>query len=121
MLRLQDDLSGYFLDIKNNRFTGESCHISQDAAATIMLVSGGYPENYKKGFEITGLNKITESIIFHAGSSIKNSKTETSGGRVLAISSLGKTREEALSKSYRSAELIDFEGKYFRRDIGFDL
>ncbi len=90
-------------------------------ATTIMLVSGGYPEHFEIGKEIKELDKISESIAFHAGTQETNGRIYTHGGRVLALTSFADTLEEALNKSLRSAQIIDFEGKYFRRDIGLDL
>ncbi|MEN8158100.1 MAG: phosphoribosylglycinamide synthetase C domain-containing protein, partial [Bacteroidota bacterium] len=89
--------------------------------ATVMMVSGGYPGSYEKGKEITGLDQVEESVVFHAGTKPDGDSVLTSGGRVIAVSSYGDTMKEALAKSYRNAEKIAFEGKYFRRDIGFDL
>jgi len=88
---------------------------------TVMLVSGGYPGDYKKGMSIDGLDKIAGSVAFHAGTKLSGGNAVTSGGRVLAISSWGKTKEEALKTSYRNASAISFENMYYRKDIGFDL
>ena len=88
---------------------------------TVMLVSGGYPESYQKGKVIKGIENIKDSIPFHAGAKIENNEIVTSGGRVLAITSYGDTYQEALTKTYQSINNVDFEGKYYRKDIGFDL
>ena len=90
-------------------------------AVTVMMVSGGYPGDYEKGKKITGLEKVSDSIMFHAGTKAADGGVVTSGGRVIAASSYGKDMEEALAKSYASIALVDFDGKYFRRDIGNDL
>jgi phosphoribosylamine--glycine ligase len=86
-----------------------------------MMVSGGYPEHYEKGKEIYGLNETSNCEVFHAGTRMADNKVVTSGGRVLAVSSWGRTKTEALGGSYRNASLLSFEKMYFRTDIGFDL
>ncbi len=121
MLRLKNDIVELFEATANG--TLKNCKIEKDPryAVTVMLVSGGYPEAYQKGKVISGTDKVTESVVFHAGTALKDGQTVTSGGRVIAISSYGDNKESALKKSFEAAKLIDFEGKYFRRDIGFDL
>ncbi len=94
---------------------------TDDIATTVMLVSGGYPEEYEKGIEIKGLKKVKESIIFHAGTKEIDNKIVTNGGRVMAITSFGTTMKEALDKSYKNAKNIKFDDKFYRNDIGFDL
>ena len=86
-----------------------------------MLVSGGYPEAYEKGKEISGLNAITDAIVYHAGTTWKENRVQTNGGRVLAITSLGDTMQEALAKSYAGIDKVSFEKMNYRKDIGFDL
>ena len=88
---------------------------------TVMLVSGGYPGSYKKGIEISGLNNVKDSVVFHAGTKMDSGKVVTAGGRVLSVSSWGQTLREALSCSFRSASKLSFENMYYRTDIGFDL
>ncbi len=119
--RIKSDLLNLFKGISNGSFSEVDFNISGEVASTVMLVSGGYPEKYKKGKEITGFNQIEESLIFHAGTKISNDKILTDGGRVLAITSFGNDIEEAINKSFLNAEKINFEGKYYRKDIGFDL
>ena len=91
------------------------------AAAAVIVVSGGYPQAYEKGKEITGLDQTEDSLIFHAGTRMDGDRLVTNGGRVIAITSYGADFREALAKSNRNAETIQFEGKNYRRDIGFDL
>ena len=86
-----------------------------------MLVSGGYPQEYKKGYPITGINQVEGSIVFHSGTALKDGNVVTNGGRVIAVSSYGKDKAEALQKSFEEAQKIQFTDKYFRRDIGADL
>ena len=91
------------------------------AAVCVMLVSGGYPQSYKKGYPISGIDKVEGSIVFHSGTTIKDGEVVTSGGRVIAVSSYGTNKEEALRKSFQEAQKIRFTDKYFRSDIGADL
>ncbi len=86
-----------------------------------MLVSGGYPQAYKKGIEIEGIESVDESIVFHAGTKIKDNKILTNGGRVMAVTSFGKDFKEGLQKSYQNIDKIHFDGMYYRKDLGFDL
>lgn len=121
MLRLDTDIMDLFEAVANG--TLDQCPVSFDprAAVCVMLVSGGYPQSYKKGYPITGLDKVEGSIVFHAGTALNNGQVVTNGGRVIAVSSYGKDKEEALSKSFEEAQKIEFTDKYFRRDIGQDL
>ena len=107
--------------IGDGTFSEKDLEITEEVATTVMLVSGGYPEAYKKGKEITGIEKVSESIVFHAGTKKEREVVKTNGGRVIALTSFGENMNDALKKSFDSAEKIAFEGKYFRRDIGFDL
>ena len=119
--RIESDLFDLFEGVAHQNLHEKSYVVTNKTATTIMLVSGGYPEAYQKNKEITGFENIEESIVFHAGTSIKDSKVVTNGGRVMAITSLGNTIEEALDKSYRSIHKIHFDKMNFRKDIGFDL
>ena len=120
--RLYSDLVPLFQAVATKNLSQQNMQIIPDTVATVMLVSGGYPEIYEKGKKIAFPDKIPEtSVIFHAGTKKENGDVVTSGGRVLAVSSVGKDLREALSRSYELAEKINFEKKYFRKDIGFDL
>ena len=119
--RIQNDIVEVFESLYNQTLQSHSILIDERAAATVVVVAGGYPESYQKGHEITGLDKVNNSIVFHAGASLDNDKTITSGGRVLAITSLSENYKEALKTSYRNISKIHFKDMYYRRDIGFDL
>jgi phosphoribosylamine--glycine ligase len=119
--RLKNDLIELFRAASKGRLQDVSIEMDKRAAAAVILVSGGYPEAYEKGKEITGLDKVRNSFIFHAGTKNMDGHLVTNGGRVLAVTSYGRNSEEALEQSNKNARVIHFEGKYFRRDIGFDL
>ena len=119
--RIKSDLLELLIATGEQNLSEVNIEFEKDTISTVMLVSGGYPEKYEKGKEISGLDKINDSIIFHAGTKEIDGKIVTNGGRVIAISSKGGNIMQALDKSYKNAELIDFDGKYYRKDIGFDL
>ena len=119
--RISSDLLALLAAASHNRLDETTIEISCEKAVTVMMVSGGYPGEYAKGMEITGTETVKESMVFHAGTKMENGKLLTAGGRVLAITSLGKTLDEALACSYRSLKKIDFKDRYYRNDIGFDL
>ncbi|TYA74120.1 phosphoribosylamine--glycine ligase [Seonamhaeicola marinus] len=119
--RLKNDLVEVLNAMGNGSLDTIDIEIDERAATTIMVVSGGYPEAYEKGKEITGIDTIEESIPFHAGAQLNDGKVVTSGGRVISITSYGDTYQEAIKKSYQSIDKLNFDKMYFRKDIGFDL
>jgi phosphoribosylamine--glycine ligase len=119
--RLKSDLLDLFEGVATNTLSERDIQFVDKCATTVMMVSGGYPEDYQKGKQIYGLNAITDSIVFHAGTSSDGPAVLSAGGRVLAITSYGKQLEGALAKSYDAASKIEFEGAYYRKDIGFDV
>lgn len=120
--RIQNDLVEVLTSLEEQKLDQVQLQIDSRSATTLMLVSGGYPEAYQKGKQILGIETVDQSKVYHAGTTYNNkNELVTNGGRVLALTSFGKDYKEALSKSYASAEKIDFEGKYYRRDIGKDL
>lgn len=121
MLRLKSDIVDLFEGVAEGNLDEREIAFDERAAVCVMLVSGGYPQEYKKGYPITGIDQVEGSIVFHSGTALKNGQVVTNGGRVIAVSSYGKDKAEALQKSFEEAQKIQFTDKYFRRDIGADL
>ena len=121
MLRLKSDIVDLFEGVAAGDLDKREIVFDERAAVCVMLVSGGYPQEYKKGYPITGIDKVEDSIVFHAGTTLKDGEVVTAGGRVIAVSSYGKDKAEALQKSFEGARKIESTDKYFRRDLGADL
>ena len=121
MLRIKSDLVDLLQGVATQTLGQKTIEFDQRSAVCVMMVSGGYPGSYEKGFPITGIDEVEDSIVFHAGTDYKDGQVVTSGGRVIAVSSYGSTKAEALAKSMQEAQKIQFEGKYYRKDIGQDL
>lgn len=119
--RLKSDILDLFEGVATNTLSERDIQFVEKSAATVMIVSGGYPDKYEKGKQIFGLNGITESMVFHAGTSSDGPAVLTAGGRVLSVTSYGKNLEAALQRTYAAIEKIEFEDSYFRKDIGFDV
>ena len=119
--RVKNDLVELFNNVANQTLNKVSLDLDPRTAVTVMTVAGGYPEAYNKGDEITGIETVEDSIVFQAGTTVKNDKIVTNGGRVIAVTSFGNNFKEALKTSYKSVEKINFKGKYYRKDLGFDL
>ena len=121
MLRLKSDIVDLFEGVAEGNLDEREITFDERAAVCVMLVSGGYPQAYQKGYPITGIDQVEGSIVFHAGTTMKDGQVVTNGGRVIAVSSYGKDKAEALNKSFQEAQKIQFTDKYFRSDIGADL
>ena len=119
--RIKSDLLELFQAVGEGKLNEKTLELDPRFATTVMMVSGGYPEAYEKGKVMTGIDAVKDSIVFHAGTKLEGTEVQTNGGRVMALTSFGETMNEALTKSFANAEKVNFEGKYYRTDIGFDL
>jgi phosphoribosylamine--glycine ligase len=119
--RLKSDLVELFLSVADQKLGDFNLEVDPRSATTVMVVSGGYPEDFEKGKIISGLENITDSIVFHAGTKLDNENVVTNGGRVIAVTSYGDNFQEAIKKSYQNIDKLSFDKMYFRKDIGFDL
>jgi len=119
--RIKSDFVELLVKVSQQKLNKATLEIDDQTAVTVMLTSGGYPETYEKGKEITGIDAVDGSIIFHAGTATKDGKIITNGGRVIAVTSMGKDYKEALKKSYQNIEKLHFDKMYYRKDLGFDL
>src|SRR5690606_9859398 len=119
--RIKNDLVSLFKAVGSGTLDTISLELDQRSATTVVAVSGGYPEDYEKGKVITGLNAVEDSVVFHAGTQLRDKEVVSAGGRVLAVTSYGDDFREAIKTSYKNLEKIDFQGMYYRKDIGFDL
>ena len=121
MLRVKSDFVDLLEGAADGNLAEKEIEIDERTAVTVMLVSGGYPGSYEKGKVISGTADVKDSIVFHAGTKSDGEDVVTAGGRVISVSSYGRDMKQALATSFKNAELIDFEGKYYRKDLGFDL
>jgi phosphoribosylamine--glycine ligase len=121
MLRIKSDLVDLFEGVAEGNLDTRTLETDSRSAVCVMLVSGGYPQSYRKGFPISGIDEVKAGVVFHAGTALKDGQVVTSGGRVIAVSCYGKDKDEAAANAFREAAKINFEGKYFRRDIAKDL
>jgi len=119
--RIESDLVDLLQKVSEQKLDEATLKIKEDSAVTVMLVSGGYPEAYEKGMEISGIENVQDSIVFHAGTAESEGKIVSSGGRVIAVTSFGKDYQEALKKSYQNVDKLHFDKMYYRKDLGFDL
>ena len=119
--KLKSDLVELFQAVAEQKLNEVTFEIDNKTATTVMVVAGGYPEAYEKNKVITGIENVTDSLVFHAGTALKEGKVVSNGGRVLAFTSFGENFEEALKTSYQSIEKVKFDEMYFRKDLGFDL
>jgi phosphoribosylamine--glycine ligase len=119
--RIESDFLSLLIAASNGTLSEQKISILDQYAVTTMLVAGGYPEEYRKGDVLSGIEKVEDAIVFHAGTTSKDGEILTSGGRVMALTGTSNTLEKAIQKSQKAAQTIQFEGKNFRRDIGLDV